>query len=158
MIYLGYAEAVAATQIAGLEIVDPAVAVFRKKEHTAEPLAQNRQLKTGTVQPEQMESTQKALTHLQAAEIYANQDQAGLALHSLRQSVSLDPNLGAAHYRIGLLELSLGNQESANYHWNQVLLIAASRMAHSPVAGWNTCTWGQLRIWTERKLRNIRAI
>jgi chemotaxis protein methyltransferase CheR len=174
VLYLGYAEAVAATRIPTLEMLDPAIAAFRKKspEPTSLPKIANDPI-TSTLlvvaplpqpdlQPERQKpiysSEQRALQLLRQAEEYTETDQADLALDSLRQSVLLDPSLGVCHYRVGLLELSLGNPAAANYHWTEVLRLAALKKGSSPVEGWTNCNWEQLQSWTERKLSNLNAI
>ncbi len=174
VLYLGYAEAVAATRITTLEMLDPAIAAFRKKSpEPASPPKIVHDPKTSTLlgvdvsrQPALQSESQKpiysseqqALQLLRQAEEYTETDQADLALDSLRQSVLLDPSLGVSHYRVGLLELSLGNPAAASYHWNEVLRLATLKKGSSPVEGWTNCNWEQLQSWTERKLSNLNAI
>lgn len=154
LLYLGYSEAVLAAQHPGWQLIDPGLAVFRKRELKVPvvPPPAN----PPTPQPLPLLGSAEALRLVGAASHYAESDQPQKAQNSLRQSLYLDPTLAVSHYRLGLMELADGHLAEARRHWRNVLELAERANPHQNVPGWEQCSWRQLLSWTQGHLESLQ--
>jgi len=163
VLYLGYSEAVLAGQNAGLELIDSALAAYRRRtfQLTTLPIPvllppiPLEPLRINPVRPAALAGRPEALRLLEEANRFVNSDQPRKANRSLKQSLYLDPSLAVSHYQLGLLELAEQRLEQARRHWRNVVTLASQQSPQDSVPGWDACTWEQLLQWTRQQLDRL---
>lgn len=162
VLYLGYSEAVLAGQNAGLELIDSALAAYRRR--TLQPATAPKPLllppvpfplaplRMDRVWPPALAGRHEALRLLEEARQFVNSNLPRQASRSLKKSIYLDPTLAVSHYQLGLLELGEQRVEQARRHWRNVVTLAAQQSPGEAVPGWDSCTWDQLLLWTRQQL------